>query len=366
MRWTWTGLLVALTLAACTEQVDDGAGTSEPARNTPATDPSGGAAEDAAVGAPTPDATDRALEDVAPVQEADAEPRDEGHIVPESAASRPPAAVLAPVARLVAIGDVHGDISALRAALQVALVIDEADHWVGGTTTVVQVGDQLDRGDDEQAILDWLEVLATEAKAAGGAVYPLLGNHETMNVELDLRYVTEGGYADFADITFDPEDALIAGYPANEQGRVAAFRPGGPYAQLLSRHAIALIVGDTAFVHGGLLPEHAVYGIEAINAETSAWMLGVADRPSLLSGDNSPVWSRHYSSSPDEADCALLVETLDALDVTRMVVAHTVHKEGITSACQEQVWRVDVGLASYYGGPTQVLLIEGETLTILP
>ena len=38
----------------------------------------------------------------------------------------------------------------------------------------------------------------------------------------------------------------------------------------------------------------------------------------------------------------------------------------ITSACQGKVWRVDVGLAAYYGGPTQVLVIEGETVTVLP
>ena len=288
------------------------------------------------------------------------------HVVPASAASRPPGTFLAPVGRLVAIGDVHGDIAALRGALKVAQVIDEADQWVGGATTVVQVGDQLDRGEDERAILHWLEDLATQAKAAGGAVYPLLGNHETMNVELDLRYVTAGGFADFADVAFDAADTFFGPYASEEKGRVAAFRPGGPYAQLLAEHVITLVVGDTAFVHGGLLPEHAAYGLEAINSETRAWMQGNGPRPSLLSGDTSPVWSRHYSSGPDDADCALLYDTLDALDAARMVVAHTVHKEGITSACQGKVWRVDVGLASYYGGPTQVLLIEGETVTVLP
>jgi len=273
---------------------------------------------------------------------------------------------LAPVARLVAIGDVHGDISALRAALKLALVIDEDDQWVGGETTVVQVGDQLDRGEDERAILHWLEDLAVEARDAGGALYPMLGNHETMNVALDLRYVTEGGYADFADLTWDAEDPLFDGLPDGEKGRIAAFRPGGPYAKLLSHHVIALVVGGTVFVHGGLLPEHVAYGLDTLNAETRAWMQGVAPRPDVLNGATSPTWSRHYSQSPDEGDCALLVDTLDALDATRMVVAHTVHTEGITSACQGQVWRVDVGLAAYYGGPTQVLLIEGDTLTILP
>ncbi len=41
--------------------------------------------------------------------------------------------------RLIAIGDLHGDLSKTRAALGVAQVIDENDHWIGGKTVVVQV-----------------------------------------------------------------------------------------------------------------------------------------------------------------------------------------------------------------------------------
>ena len=41
--------------------------------------------------------------------------------------------------RLIAIGDIHGDLAKARAALQVAQVIDEHDRWVGGETVVVQV-----------------------------------------------------------------------------------------------------------------------------------------------------------------------------------------------------------------------------------
>lgn len=41
--------------------------------------------------------------------------------------------------RLIAIGDIHGDIAKARAALQTAEVIDENDHWIGGKTVVVQV-----------------------------------------------------------------------------------------------------------------------------------------------------------------------------------------------------------------------------------
>jgi hypothetical protein len=281
-------------------------------------------------------------------------------------ASKPPSTFLAPVARLIGIGDIHGDIQALRGALLAAQVIDTEDHWSGGTTVVVQVGDQLDRGDDEREILHWLETLAGEALAAGGAVYPLLGNHEAMNVDLDLRYVTQGGFADFADVPWAADDPLYASYEEAERGRVAAFRPGGPYASLLASHFITVMVGETVFVHGGIVPSHVAYGLDAINGETSDWMNGDAPEPGVLSGSDSPVWSRHYSDSPDADDCMLLFETLEALDAKRMVVAHTVQSGGISDACGGKVWRVDVGLADYYGGPTQVLLIEGDQVTVLP
>ena len=54
----------------------------------------------------------------------------------------------------------------------------------------VQVGDQLDRGDNELQILYMLERLQEEAKAAGGALHVLTGNHETMNAEGRFRYST--------------------------------------------------------------------------------------------------------------------------------------------------------------------------------
>jgi hypothetical protein len=296
----------------------------------------------------------------------DVSPTEETNEGPEGIASKPAETFLPPVARLIAIGDIHGDIQALRDALTVAQVIDAEDHWSGGTSVVVQVGDQLDRGEDERDILHWLETLAGEARQAGGAVYPLLGNHEAMNVELDLRYVTEGGFADFADVPWAADDPLYASYEESERGRVAAFRPGGPYAAVLASHFITVMVGDTVFVHGGLVPAHAAYGLELINSETIDWMNGDGPEPGVLSGSDSPVWSRHYSNAPDANDCLLLFETLEALDAKRMVVAHTVQSGGITDACSGKVWRVDVGLADYYGGATQVLLIEGDEVTVLP
>lgn len=38
--------------------------------------------------------------------------------------------------------------------------------------------------------------------------------------------------------------------------RSVLFRPGGPLACELARHAVALKVNDWIFCHGGLLPQH--------------------------------------------------------------------------------------------------------------
>ena len=89
-----------------------------------------------------------------------------------------------PAQRIVAIGDLHGDLEATRAALRLAGTIDEQDRWAGGTMVLVQTGDQLDRGDDEFEILDLLDALTVQAQAAGGAVHVLNGNHPLAGKDL--------------------------------------------------------------------------------------------------------------------------------------------------------------------------------------
>jgi hypothetical protein len=272
-----------------------------------------------------------------------------------------------PAQRIVAIGDLHGDLAATRTALRLAGAIDEHDQWTGGTMAVVQTGDQLDRGDDEFEILDLLDALTVQAQAAGGAVHVLNGNHELMNVKQDLRYVTLGGFLDFLPTPVaDPEtvDPQVVVDAVHE--RLKACRPGKPFALRLLNRNVITIVGDTVFVHGGVLPHVVDYGIERLNQETRAWIR--KDRqypPDILLATDGPVWSRHYSDDPDEEDCRVLEETLDSLGARRMVVGHTVSREGISPACGEMVWRVDVGMAEHYGGTPAVLELQnGEARVI--
>jgi hypothetical protein len=267
-------------------------------------------------------------------------------------------------ARLVAIGDLHGDIEATRKVLRLAGAIDDKDGWVGGALWVVQTGDQLDRGDGERAIVDLFERLAGEAKAAGGAVIALNGNHEVMNVALDFRYVTEGGFKDFVGATSALDgNSRLTSLSEPTRARAAAFVPGGPYARKLAARSTIAIIGDTVFAHGGVLPKHVKYGLARINREVSAWMNGnAASAPSIVTSEDGPIWTRRYSAAPDPVDCALLTETLAAVGAKRMVVGHTVQREGITSGCDKKVWRIDVGLARFYGGKPAALEIRGDAV----
>ena len=69
------------------------------------------------------------------------------------------------------------------------------------------------------------------------------------------------------------------------------------------------------------------------------------------------MWTRAYGI-PGSEDCAALASVLAKLGAKRMVVGHTVQKQGITNACDGKLWRIDVGLAAGYGGPIQVLEVS--------
>jgi hypothetical protein len=106
--------------------------------------------------------------------------------------------------RLIAIGDLHGDLGATKKVLRLVGVLHEkTDEWIGGKTVVVQIGDQLDRGDDEIDILALLYKLRRQAEAAGGGFHVLLGNHETMTASDQMVYGSRGeGHAQISNLFF--------------------------------------------------------------------------------------------------------------------------------------------------------------------
>jgi hypothetical protein len=246
--------------------------------------------------------------------------------------------------------------------------MDEKEHWVGGKLTLVQTGDLLDRGDDDREVLRLFDRLEAQARAAGGAIFELIGNHEVLNAEGDFRYVTPAGFLAFADVKVEAPSPLILRFTAETRGRAAAFLPGGPEARRLAGHPTVALIGRTLFAHGGVLPEHVSFGLGRLNAAVSAWLRGeLSELPDPLRGERAPFWTRRYADArPSRRVCRELEEMLASVGADRLVVGHTVQDEGVSSACGERVWRIDVGLAASYGRHrTELLELRDASVKVL-
>ena len=115
---------------------------------------------------------------------------------------------------LVSIPDVHGDLARLQSAFQLANLTDSRNAWrAPAGTVVVQTGDLVDRGDEIQGIVAFLQAMEDQAAAAGSVLHRLLGNHEIMNLMGDLRYVTRGDLASFGGHAAEPAAATRPSLP---------------------------------------------------------------------------------------------------------------------------------------------------------
>ncbi|MDP2304524.1 MAG: metallophosphoesterase [Pseudomonadota bacterium] len=248
--------------------------------------------------------------------------------------------------RLVAIGDLHGDLASALAVLRLAGLVDAAGAWSGGRAWLVQTGDITDRGPDSRGVIALIRRLQAEARAAGGEVVPLLGNHEVMNLTGDWRYVS-------------PED--LASY-GGEAARKAAYAPSGDDgAWLLSQDAVAR-VGSTVFAHGGVDARWARQGVRGLNAIVRAALLGQG--PKEVLGSDGPLWNRAYLLSDPVTACAELGRALNELGAARMVVGHTTQDSGrIAERCGGQLWGIDTGISAHYGTNLAALEIRGEFVT---
>jgi hypothetical protein len=189
------------------------------------------------------------------------------------------------VDRMVAISDIHGAYDAMVMTLQQVDILGEDLQWVGGNSHLVIVGDILDRGPKSRAAMELLMRLEGEAAAAGGGVHVLIGNHESMILTGDMRYVSAEEFAAFAadeDLDersrwFDLYVERTGGYAETARNKFEkdfppgyfamrrAFRADGRYGEwLLKKNAIEVING-TAFVHGGLPPMVTEVGLAGVN-----------------------------------------------------------------------------------------------------
>ncbi len=305
-------------------------------------------------------------------------------------------------AKLVAIGDLHGDYVVTIKSLKLAGVIpmsttydDEPENveWIGYDTYVVQLGDQVDRcrpsswyrdicADDntykdegsDLKIMRLLDNLHLKAQEMGGAVISILGNHELMNCVADFRYVSPLEFEEFGEYFNAKKTQHKRIFPYGFKERKAAFSPGGIIAKRFAalRHAIVQ-VGNWLFVHGGITPVLAEkYSLDEMNDGIKKWLLGSKSKNTkdifndLYEDDEDGIfWTREFGDLGNWREGGsekLFQKTLDLLNqknnrnmknmINGVIMGHTpqyMNMKGINQSCNGRLWRVDVGASKAFG-----------------
>ena len=313
--------------------------------------------------------------------------------------------IMKKVDRIIAIGDLHGDYKLTIKCLKLANLINSDKQWIGGNTVVVQIGDQIDRCrptytycDNPQTtehdeandirILKLFTQLNLEASRQGGAVYSLIGNHELMNIEGNLNYVSyeglkqfspdletfkKGGYSFIGNIEGNLNKGFNKLLPDTdkykiEQWKVARrkdFAIGSEMATFIAcTRQSAIIIGDFLFVHAGIIPElvnklgmTSQKDIKYINKSVRKWLLGQITKENISdivgAHSYSMFWDRILGSIPPNMSntnpaCHKFLEpVLKILNIGHMIIGHTPqpfnNNMGINSTCSDSLWRVDHG-----------------------
>ncbi|HEX4912420.1 MAG TPA: metallophosphoesterase [Vicinamibacterales bacterium] len=198
-------------------------------------------------------------------------------------------------ARIVAIGDIHGEIDGFKRILQAAGLADASGKWTGRRAQLIQTGDYTDRGTGTRAVLDLLMALERQARSAGGRAFALLGNHEVMNLIGDTRDVTPEIFATFADANSEKKrndaweqyarlgaaklakgepvpavyaqtrEAWMAAHPPGSVEYRDAFAPRGKYGAWLREKPIVTEINGTIFMHAGIAPAAAPEKLDDLN-----------------------------------------------------------------------------------------------------
>lgn len=298
-------------------------------------------------------------------------------------------AILKKVPRLIVFGDIHGDFKLFIKMLEIAQVatLDNTGSysWIGGSTYVVQVGDQIDRCrpmgnmtctdprmtvDDEASdvkILELANKLHIQATKQGGAMISLLGNHELMNATGVLTYVSHAGLKEFENYR-DPKTGEI--FKSGIEGRQHAFKPGNQYGKLLGCTRLpAIIIGKHLMVHAGIvnglieqLGLSEKNDLESINISIRKWLLGMINEKNIRniidSSRTSMFWTRILGNIPpntslNNPSCVGQIgNVLKLFGIGSIIVGHTpqsfTYSDDINQTCDGKVWRVDNGSSSAF------------------
>jgi hypothetical protein len=222
--------------------------------------------------------------------------------------------------RIMAVGDLHGDLSALASLLHGAKFVDDLGNWIGENSQLVLMGDMIGGNSDSRLLLDFLMRLERESRRAGGDIHPILGNHDLLAIQ-------------------------------GEKKTSDLFRGDSSYAVWLRKCNTCLVIGDQLFIHAGLGPWAEHVDLERVNSTVRAWIRfwqGVGEKPAkntrwtvgkrdMRRGskwESGPLWNRSYKVKVkgkkilhkplgDSLTPLALESILAKLGLQRLVIGHS-------------------------------------------
>lgn len=227
--------------------------------------------------------------------------------------------------KIFAISDIEGDFDKFIQILQRNKVINDSLNWNFQKGHLVLLGDFFDRGDDVTATLWLCYKLEAEAKKAGGQVHFILGNHEQMNLQGNIKYV-QPKYKALAQKLNIPYKEFYG--KNSELGR-----------WLRSKNSIE-IINNILFCHGGISPNFIKNkeSIETINKNILKAIEHFDISKEINTNDTfykylnmeSPLWYRGYfedwsyykKSTQSEVDAVC-----NHYKVQKVIVGHTTVEE---------------------------------------
>ena len=316
--------------------------------------------------------------------------------------------------RIVAIGDIHGDLHLLITILvksNLIKIVDKRIEWIGSDTYIVQVGDLIDakvRANIKKKlnisshshanvntnststfgytkkIFKLIKLLNIKAQRFGGAFMFVIGNHELFNVLGFTDYISQGEADEFKNYVDSNGKLFKNGLDA----RLHAFRPGNEYAKILACNGHGMIIiGTNLFVHAGLVDEYLNSltvdsreksseriimnrdNIMKFNVVVKKFLLNLisqdnfTDFVKLYDMDISPFMTRRLGQIPknlsyDNPVCKKNIDgVFNKLGINNIIIGHTpqfIYGDGINSTCDNKIWRIDVGSSHAFDTSTYV------------
>ena len=261
----------------------------------------------------------------------------------------PSPAIFNNINKIAALSDIHGQYDLFIELLKNNKIIDEDLKWTFGDGHFVIVGDVFDRGDKVNEVLWFLYDLEIQAKKKGGYVHFLLGNHEYMILQNDLRYIH----------TKYHKTPFLLGIEYKE-----LYGKNTVIGRWLRSKSTIIKINDIIFTHAGISREFyssVDFDLDKINRDMRESIdLSIDEMVSnnfynIYFGEKSLTWYRgyYYHDITDKQ----LNKLLDKIEAKRIVVGHS-SNDNILEFYDNIIYCVDSSMKlGKYG---EILLIKNN------